>query len=137
MNLKAARSAQPPERKARERKEATMVSYEVIRSIAKAKIRAKLQHQTAHLWFQGKERAVEAGRVRLRLATAGGLKRTAATKAQAVLIERLASTIADEKGGWFRKKGERDIMPAYESTPAQVSPALDCPTRGDFLGKQF
>ena len=56
---KAARSAQPLERKARERKEATVVTYDVIRSIAKAKIRAKLQHQPAHLWFQGKERAVE------------------------------------------------------------------------------
>ena len=129
--VKAARSAPRAERAVRERKEATVVSYDAIRSIAKAKIRAKLQHQTAHLWFQGKGRAVEAGRVRLRQAKTGGLKHTAATKAQAVLIGRLASTIADEKEGWFRRKGESDIMPEYANTPAQVSPALDCPTRGE------
>ena len=128
---KAARSAQPLERKARERKEATVVTYDVIRSIAKAKIRAKLQHQPAHLWFQGKERAVEADRARLRQAKARGLKRTAATKAQAVMIERLASTIADERAGWLRWKGDDDIMSAYVDTPAKVSPALDCPTRGE------
>ncbi len=129
--VKSARSAQPLERKTRERKEATVVSYDVIRSIATAKIRAKLQHQPAHLWFQGKERAVEAGRARLRQAKRGGLKRTAATTALAVLNERLASTIADEKEGWWRRKGDSDVMPTYVDTPAKVSPALDCPTRGE------
>ena len=109
------------------------MSYDVIRSIAKAKTRAKLQHQTAYLWFQGKERALEVGRARLRQSTAGGLKRTAATKALAVLNDRLASTVADEKAGWFRWKGDSDVMPAYVETPAKVSPALDCPTRGGEL----
>ena len=131
--VKAARAAQLPERTTRERKEATVVSYDVIRSIATAKTRAKLQHQTAYLWFQGKERALEVGRARLRQSTAGGLKRTAATKALAVLNDRLASTVADEKEGWFRWKGDSDVMPAYVETPAKVSPALDCPTRGGEL----
>ena len=134
--VKAARAAQPPERATRERKEATVVSYDVIRAIAKAKTRAKLQHQTAYLWFQGKERALEVGRARLRQSTAGGLKRTAATKALAVLNDRLASTVADEQEGWFRWKGDSDVMPAYVETPAKVSPALDCPTRGQ-CGDQF
>jgi hypothetical protein len=71
---------------------------------------------------------VEADRARLRQAKAGGLKRTAATKAQAVIIGRLTSTIADERAGWVRRKGDSDVMPTYVDTPAKVSPALDCPT---------
>jgi hypothetical protein len=39
--------------------------------------------------------------------------------------------VADEKAGWLRRKGDSDVMPAYVDTPAQVSPALDCPTRGE------
>ncbi len=71
---------------------------------------------------------MEADRARLRQAKAGGLKRTAATKAQAVIIGRLTSTIADERAGWVRRKGDSDVMPTYVDTPAKVSPALDCPT---------
>jgi hypothetical protein len=41
--------------------------------------------------------------------------------------------VADEKAGWFRWKGDSDVMPAYVETPAKVSPALDCPTRGGEL----
>ena len=127
--VKAAHSGQPEDRKARERKVATVVRYDTIRSIAKAKIRAKLQHQPALLWFQGKERAVEADRARLRQAKACGLRRTVATKALTVLSARLTSTIADEREGWVRRKGKDDVMPTYADTPAKVSPALDCPTK--------
>ena len=127
--VKAAHSGQSEERQTRDRKEATVVKYETIRAIAKAKIRAKLQHQPALLWFQGKERAVEADRARLRQAKAVGLKRTAATKALTVIAARLTSTLADEREGWARRKGNDDIMPKYVDAPAKVSPALDCPTK--------
>jgi hypothetical protein len=133
--VKAARTNRTTAREERERKEATMVSYNVIRAIAKAKVRAKLQHQPAHLWFQGKERAVESDRARLRLAKAGGLQRTAATKAQAVIIERLASTVEDERRAWAGRKGDNDVMPTYVNTPAKVSPALDCPDKGEEIGE--
>jgi hypothetical protein len=39
--------------------------------------------------------------------------------------------VADEKAGWLRRKGDGDVMPASVDTPAKVSPALDCPTRGE------
>ena len=127
--VKAAPTCQLEDRTAWERKVATVVRYDTIRATATAKIRAKLQHQPALLWFQEKERAVEADRARLRQAKACGLKRTAATKALTATSDRLTRKVKKEREGWAQRKGNEDVMPEYLDTPAKASPALDCPTK--------